>query len=278
MPERVILGLALVLSVVISGVFLIDLADGGEQVTGEEIVGDELGCPDGSTVQSLFSLDGDEFRVIGPVTAVDESRVVVEGPTGEVAVSAEPPQTSFAAGDVVLAEGSVREQVIYVGESIGLACEAAAAPSAAPTDAATPAPPTAGAAEALPTEPVDEAVRTGECSGGAIGLELNEAEFKIEGGAVVDSYDGELIIGTPLGTVTVALTSSSDIEGDLGSAQEVDVEGDFSGDGSLEAEKIKVRCPDSAGDEDDVDDANNDRPGRPLDPGHRGHGNDDDDD
>ena len=98
-----------------------------------------------------------------------------------------------------------------------------------------------------PAAPVDG----GECNSGPGNagdfiLEEGDGEAEIKRGTVL-SFDGSvLMIDAPDGPLTVIVTSSTDVDGNLSLAEEVRVRGTLTDTGTILAERAKVLCPDSA--------------------------------
>src|SRR3990172_1076526 len=100
---------------------------GGQGADSNSIVGEKLTCASGQQVQSLFSLEGDSFEVVGTVVSQVAGTLVVSGPSGEVPATLSADVTGqFEAGQIVEVHGFVDNLGRYVATDVTAACDAGA--------------------------------------------------------------------------------------------------------------------------------------------------------
>ncbi|HSP54547.1 MAG TPA: hypothetical protein VLS25_03075 [Dehalococcoidia bacterium] len=114
----------------------------GQEAAPSQVLGDMLTCPNGSTVQSAFTLSGDSFTATGPLVALDSQNVTVTGPSGNVTatltVNAEV-DAGLQPGMPVTVHGQLFDQgTTTVASTVRDACNEATEPPT-PTPGPTPA-------------------------------------------------------------------------------------------------------------------------------------------
>jgi hypothetical protein len=220
-----------------------------------------IDCAAENDPQFQLLVDADSFQVTGRLESVTNDQVRVLGPGLIVEISRDAGtqiEGGLSAGSSVKVEGTVLDDRQLRALTVALRCvePATATPSAT--------------AETLQS---NEDCDRGPGNRGNLRFELDDGDVDIKRGTVLSAAAGTITVDSPAGPVTVLTDENTDVEGDLASAIEVEVDGELQADDSILASEIKVLCPDASGDDDEDDDRG--RGGRDNERGGDGRGRDD---
>jgi hypothetical protein len=211
-----------------------------------------IDCAVENDPQFQLFVDADSFQVTGRLESITDDQVRVLGPGLVVEISRDAGtqiEGGLAAGSPVKVEGTVLDDRQLRALTVALRCAEAAT--------ATPVA-TAAASQTTPVEDCDR----GSGDRGNLRFEVDDGEVDIERGTVLSATADSITVDSPAGPVNVNTDENTEIDGDLASAVEVEVQGDLRSDDSVLASEIKVLCPETRGrgvDDDggDGDDDNN---------------------
>ena len=190
-------------------------------------------------------VDSDSFQVTGRLDSVTADQVRVLGPGLIVEIardSATQIEGGINTGDPVKVEGTVLSDRQLRALTVALRCQEAIATTPPPAS------PTAAAGTATPDgDGDDDGDSDNDCSRGARGrgalrFEMDDGQVRIKRGAVLSADATSLTIDTPAGPVVVQTGEDTEVDGDLGSAVEVRIEGELQDDDSVLVGEIKVLC------------------------------------
>jgi len=196
-----------------------------------------IDCASGEDPHFQLRIEGDTFEVTGRLDSLSNQLVRVQGPGLLVEISRDAGtqvEGGLKQGDPVRVEGTVRDAQQLHALTVALRCAEALTPS--------PTLPTPQSQQVSQPQESEDCKR-GPNGRGAARLKVHDGQAEAKRVTVVSRDGDNLTVQSPSGPISVRVDDKTHIEGDLGSAEAIRVQGHLQGNDSILAEEVDVLCP-----------------------------------